>query len=201
MHVVPFMALSFPLGDATDAPADSLAGRYSWQWMPLEIGLGAKPIENLYVGGYFNVTVGFEGSDLHTRGRCEAGNDVEDDVSCSSHSVHAGIELRYTFTPAESLSGWVGYGAGVTSATQSISDAGHYSEETTAKGYDFGRISGGLDVRVTRGFGFGPYAVATIGRFTSQSTEIRNRDTFSGDVDDQTMHTWLSLGMRLVVFP
>jgi hypothetical protein len=201
MHFVPFAAVSFPFGYATDARGDSLAARYGWQWMPLEVGLGAKIIEELYLGAYFNAAVGSEGDDVHTEGRCEAGNDVDDDVSCSAASFHLGLELRYTFSPGERLTGWVGYGAGITTASQTISDAGRYSETSSAQGYDWARLSGGMDFRAGRGFGLGPYAAVSIGRYVHQRTEIGNIVTFSGEIERAAMHAWLSVGLRMVVFP
>ena len=147
MHFVPLTAMSFPFGSATGERSDSLSSRYSWQWVPFDIGLGAKLIDELYVGGYLNLGVGYEGSDLKTEKRCEAGDDLGDDVSCSSVNVHAGLEVRYTFAPAESASGWLGYGVGITAATQSISDAGQYEETSTVQGIDWARISGGVDFR------------------------------------------------------
>jgi opacity protein-like surface antigen len=201
MHFTPLLAMSFPFGAATDEPHDSLRSRYGWQWVPFDVGVGAKPIDELYVGGYLNLGVGYEGSDLTTEKRCEAGDDVSDDVSCSSDNVHAGLEVRYTFTPAESSTGWLGYGVGITSATQSISDASGYRESSTVRGIDWARVSGGVDFRLARGFGLGPFAVVHIGRYTHQRTEIREVVTFSGAIDDQAFHAWLTLGLRLVVFP
>jgi len=201
MHFVPMTALIFPFGLATDAQGDTLSARYAWQWMPFEIGLGAKLTGELYLGGYLNVGVGIEGSDLATEARCDAGVDAVDDVSCSASSVRVGLEARYTFTPAESMSGWLGYGFGFTSASQTIKDAGRYSETSTASGLELARLTGGLDFRFKRGFGMGPYAMASVGRYTHQRTEIRNVATFSGDIADPGVHVWLALGLRMVVFP
>ena len=201
MHLVPMTAVSFPFLDATGAPGDSLSARYGWQWMPFELGLGAKIIEPLYLGGYLNVAVGAEGDDRHSERHCEAGNDVSDDVSCTATSVHLGLELRYAFTPADSMTGWVGYGAGYTAGVQTISDEGQYSESSTAQGFDLARLSGGLDFRATRGFGVGPFGVVSVGRYVHRRTEINNDVTFSGDIDDPTQHVWLTLGLRLVFFP
>lgn len=201
MHFVPLTAVAFPFGDASSAPRDSLAGRYSWHWVPLELGLGAKVIDSLYVGAYFNFGVGWEGNDPDTRARCSAGDDLEDDVSCSSTSLHGGIELRYTFTPAEASSGWIGYGIGGTTATQIISDEGRYREVSTASGVELARLSGGFDFRVKRGFGLGPFGVISVGRYTHQRTSLRNVVTYSGTLDDPSFHAWLCLGLRMVVFP
>ena len=201
MHLVPLVAMSFPMGSATGERGDSLGARYSWQWVPFDIGLGAKVIDEIYVGGYLNLGVGYEGSDLKTEDRCEAGDDLGDDVSCSSVNVHAGLEVRYTFEPAESVTGWLGYGVGITSATQSISDAGRYQETSTVRGIDWARVSGGLDFRSSRGFGLGPFGVFHIGRYTHQRTEMREVATFSGDIADPAFHAWLTVGLRMVIFP
>ncbi|RYZ10284.1 MAG: hypothetical protein EOO73_01540 [Myxococcales bacterium] len=201
MHFVPLTAFSVPLGNASGARRDSLGGRYGWQWVPIELGLGAKVIEELYIGAYLSLGVGYEGSDSRTAARCEAGNDFEDDVSCSSTTVHAGIEARYNFEPAESLNGWFGYGFGMTSGNESVSDSGRYRESTTARGLDVARLSGGLDFRAKRGFGLGPYAILSIGRYLHTRTEVREDVTFSGDIDRKSFHAWLSLGLRMVVFP
>ncbi len=201
MHFVPLTALMIPLGDATGARGDSLGGRYGWQWMPFEVGIGAKVIDELYVGGYLNLGAGAEGSDLATSARCEAGDDVDDDVECSAVSVRAGIEARYTFTPSESYSGWLGYGVGFTSGTQYISDAGRYSESTTSQGIELGRITGGLDFRNWRGFGLGPFVMFSVGRYSHTRTQVRDLVTYSGDIDDPDLHLWVGVGLRMVVFP
>lgn len=201
MHFVPLTAVIFPFGDATGDRGDSLSARYGWQWMPFEIGLGAKITDEIYLGGYLNLGVGSEGGDLATSSRCEAGDDVEDDVACSAVSVRAGIEARYTFTPSESSSGWLGYGVGFTSGTQYISDAGRYSETTSSQGIELGRVTGGLDFRAKRGFGLGPFGMVSIGRYTHTRTEIRDLVTFSGDIEDPDIHLWVGVGLRMVVFP
>jgi hypothetical protein len=201
MHFVPLTAVAFPLGSATGASRDSLSGRYSWHWIPLEVGLGAKVVDHLYVGTYFNFGVGWEGNDPDTEAHCEAGDDLEDDVSCSSVSGRGGIELRYTFTPAEGASAWAGYGIGGTFASQTISDEGRYREVTTASGLELARLSGGIDFRVKSGFGLGPFVVLSVGRFLHQRTELRNAVAYSGSIDDTAFHAWLSLGLRMVVFP
>jgi hypothetical protein len=201
MHFVPMTAVIFPVGSATGASNDSLGSRYGWQWVPFELGLGAKVIDELYIGGYINVGVGTEGSDLSTAGRCDAGHDVIDDVSCSAVSVRLGIEARYSFTPAEPVSGWVGYGFGYTAASQTISDVGRYTETSTAHGLELARLTGGVDFRVKKGFGLGPYAMASIGRYSHARTEIRNVETSSSDIADPAVHAWLGVGLRMVIFP
>lgn len=201
MHVVPFVGMAFPLGDATGGRGDSLGARYGWQWVPLQLGFGAKVSESLYIGGYLDVSVGYEGSDQATKRRCEAGDDLEDDVSCSSSSAHLGVEARYTFNPTETFAGWLGYGIGYTAASQSISDAGRYEESSTVRGLEFARLSLGLDMRLSRGFGMGPFAMASFGRYLKQETLINGYEASSDSIDDQAFHCWLTIGYRLVIFP
>ena len=201
MHFVPFTGVLFPFGSATGARGDSLSNRYGWQWVPFEIGLGAKITDELYLGPYLSVGVGAEGSDLAVEKRCEAGDDVIDDVSCSAVSVRMGLEVRYTFTPAEQMSGWVGYGFGYSVGSQTISDEGRYTETETARGLELARLTGGLDFRLTRVFGLGPYAVASIGRYNAQRTEIRNGEASNRDIADPATHVWLGLGLRMVILP
>ncbi len=200
MHFVPATAVLFPVGAATSAANDSLSARYAWQWMPLEVGLGAKVIDPLYLGAYLNFAYGLEGSDLRTEARCDQDSDVVDDVSCSATSVRLGVEARYTFTPAERMSGWVGYGFGYTFGSQTISDTGRYTETSTAQGLELARLTGGLDFRVKRGFGLGPFALVSIGRYTRERTTINNVVS-SSDIADPAVHAWLSVGLRMVVFP
>lgn len=201
MYVTPVATVSFPMGDASGAKGDQLSARYGWQWVPLDIGLGAKVLDPLYIGAYLDLGVGSEGSDSKTEGRCEAGDGVEDDMSCSSVTMHAGFEAQYAFSPAKSMSGWVGYGAGINMGSQSISDAGRYSETTTASGVDYARVSGGLSLRLTKGFGLSPFGMVTIGEYLHTRTQIHNITKFSGAIDDKALHAWLTLGLRVVIFP
>ncbi|HEY6077512.1 MAG TPA: hypothetical protein VIW29_01835 [Polyangiaceae bacterium] len=201
MHFVPLMGIAFPLGDASGTSGDSLSARYGWQWVPLELGFGAKVTESVYVGAYLDLSVGYEGSDHVTKRRCEAGDGLDDDLTCSSSSAHLGVEARYTINPTETFAGWFGYGIGYTAASQSISDAGRYEETSTVRGFEFARLSLGLDMRLSRGFGMGPFAVASLGRYLKQETTINDYETSAGSIDDQAFHCFLTLGYRLVIFP
>jgi hypothetical protein len=201
MHVVPFVGIAFPLGDTTGAQNDSLSARYGWQWVPLQLGFGAKITQSLYLGAYLDTSLGYEGSDRATRQHCEAGDGIEDDVSCSSSSAHIGVEARYTLNPDETFAGWIGYGIGYTAASQSISDAGRYEESSTVRGIEFARLSLGLDIRLSHGFGMGPYVGVSLGRYLNQETVINDYESSSDHIDDGAFHAWLTLAYRLVIFP
>jgi hypothetical protein len=193
--------LSFPLGDATGAPLDSLGARYAWQ-VPLGLDIGAKVTPNVFIGGYLVYAFGAEGSDALVEALCDDNDeDLENDVSCGASSLRLGLEVQYHFTPGEKMNGWVGYGAGFESASQYIKDQQQgYAETSRLSGYTYGQLSGGLDFR-SKVFGAGPYAELAIGRYTKASTEVNAEETASGDIADPAWHAWLSLGIRMVLFP
>jgi hypothetical protein len=193
--------LSFPVGDVSGAPGDSLGARYAWQ-VPLVFDIGAKIGPSVFLGAYLGFGFGAEGSDPVVEGLCDDDDDnLENDVSCSAVTVRFGFEAQYHFMPGEKMNAWVGYGAGWEAATQTLSDRTQgYSESTTAHGFTYASLSGGLDFR-TRVVGAGPYAEVAAGRFTRQTTEVSNVEAGEGDISDPAWHAWISLGLRMVLFP
>ena len=47
----------------------------------------------------------------------------------------------------------------------------------------------------------GPFGVFHVGRYTHQRSEMRDVATFSGDIADPAFHAWLTVGLRMVIFP
>ncbi|HEX6271477.1 MAG TPA: hypothetical protein VFZ53_00485, partial [Polyangiaceae bacterium] len=193
--------LAFPFGDATGAPLDTLGARYAWQ-VPLGLDIGGKLGPNVFVGGYLTYAFGAEGSDTLVEALCDDDDeDLENDVSCGASSLRFGLQVQYHFTPAEKTNGWIGFGAGLTSASQYLKDNQFgYSETVRLSGYTVAQLSGGLDLR-SKLVGAGPYAELSLGRFTRSSTEVDARETASGDIDDPAWHAWLTFGIRMVLFP
>jgi hypothetical protein len=194
--------LTFPAGRASGASGDALGARYAWQW-PFELGLGAKPSEHVYVGGYFVFGLGAEGSDSRVARACvDKDNDLNNDVSCSAYSLHAGIEARWTFSPDRRTTPWLSYGAGPTLASQNIDDRpSARSETTTVTGWDFARVGLGLDLRAARAVGLGPYVGVAFGRYLHTKTEVNGVTTYDGAIDQAAWHSWISVGARIVLFP
>ena len=196
MHIVPFAAVRIPVGKATGESGDSLAGRYAPQF-PLEVGVGAKVTETIYVGGYVGTSFGTEGNDARLEAHCESG----ERVACSSRSFYGGVEGRYVFEAASTTPAWVGLGFGLTDAEEHISDGGAYSESVELLGLSLARLSGGIDYRFGRGFGLGVYGLVDVGSYFWTSTEVRGDRTFRGDVSSPAVHAWLGGGVRMVIFP
>lgn len=193
--------LSFPAGDATGAPGDSLGARLAWQ-VPLALDIGAKIFPNVFVGAYLGLGIGAEGSDPLVEGLCsDDDEDFENDVSCSGTTFRIGLEGQYQFTPDQKTNPWIGYGIGFEGANETLkAQEQGYTEEASASGMTYATISGGLDLR-TKAVGAGPYGEVAIGRFTKGSTEVDGEETASGDIQDPAWHAWISLGLRMVLFP
>jgi hypothetical protein len=194
--------VALPIGLASSAPGDGLRERYSSQWV-LEVDLGAKVTDALFVGGYFGFGVGAEGSDERIEGFCDDdGSDSENDIQCSVVGFRIGVLGRWSFLPAGTINPWLAYGIGYEAQSQSINDriVGR-REETTAGGFEFARLSAGFDWRPGKTFGFGPLLEASLGSYTNTSTEVNDETTFEGDVEDSAIHTWVTLAIRGVFFP
>ena len=56
---------------------------------------------------------------------------------------------------------------------------------------------GGVDFRLSRAFGIGPFVDLSVARFSS------GHDDLVGDFDipNKATHEWLTLGVRAVIFP
>lgn len=197
------MGLNFPFGRATGETGDGLGRRYKWQWDLLLIGLGAKVTENWYVGAYVDATFGAKGNDLRVRTACrDRDSNLENDVGCSTSVLRAGLETRYSFSPAGEADYWVGYGLGPVQASQTIHDRVAGRRETTrASGWEYVRLSTGATFRGTQALGIGPYALFSAGQFRRSTTEINDQDVFQGQIENRAFHFWAGVGIRLVLFP
>lgn len=187
-----------PFGDATGESGDTQKSRYAPQFA-FELALGAKLSAPVYVGGYAGAAVGNEGDDEYARQSCEGGLH---DVSCSSASERLGVEIQYHFVPDGLVNPWVGYGLAYEWASQTLTDriAGR-TERSEVRGLQYGRLQTGIDFRLGKAIGLGPYFYVELGRYTQASTTIYGRETYSGAIDQTATHGWFGSGFRLVIFP
>jgi opacity protein-like surface antigen len=196
------LGLMVPFGAATSDAGDGLRDRYSTQGF-LSLDLGAKLGESFFLGGYMGFSFGSEGSDTAVEQACEDNDDDgNNDVSCSTSTLRLGVLFRYSFAPAERANPWLGYGIGWTQANQEIDDrVTGRRESTTVSGIELARLAAGVDFRLSKAIGLGPELVAAFGRYSDTETQVNGDETFSGDIESPAIHTWLSLGFRLVLFP
>lgn len=183
--------VALPAGRLSESTA--MAGLASAQ-IPAFLDIGAKVTRHLFIGGYGSLGLGGV-SDRWER-RCS------DKSDCSSRSMHIGAQIQYHFAPAERVSPWIGYGVGY----EWLWTQGH--PETTYHGPEYGRFMLGVDARLSRELGFGPFVDATFARYTRISYEqdfrgasSSNAVVTSTDIDDTSTHSWVTIGLRLVLYP
>lgn len=163
---------------------DDLAGVQ----VPLHLELGGKPIPNLFLGGYLGLGVGGAGGALADA--CQQGG-----RSCVSASLRIGLEIQYHIAPEAKMNPWLGYGIGIASM-----GAGTGDSTVTAAGPEYAHFMAGLDFRLGKAIGIGPFVDFSLGRYT-QATVETPRGKVEGEIDKTALHQWLTLGARLVVFP
>lgn len=77
---------------------------------------------------------------------------------------------------------------GGTSVTQSIA------------GPEFAHLMGGVDFRVSKVFGIGPFLDFSLGQYSSVGGSGGSSST-SADIKDKALHQWLTLGGKFTFFP
>ena len=184
--------LAIPFGEADKG--ESMSDITSVQ-VPLIVDIGGKPIPELFLGGYFGF--GFGGAAGRLGDACSASG-----ASCLSVSLRLGVEAQYHILPSAGVNPWIGYGIGYESVAISMSDNGE-SASISSAGLEFAHFMGGVDVRMTRVFGIGPFVDVALGKYSSVSSDSSNRSSVTVDIDSsrRTTHGWVILGARMVFFP
>ena len=179
---------SIPMGNAFSGVAQSkLSDSVSGQ-VPVIVDIGGKVIPELFLGGYLGL--GFGGVAGSIKQACDAIN-----ASCLAVGVHLGVEAQYHILPGGSANPWLGYGLGLESLGFSISQ-GNTTQSASYSGFEFARLSGGVDFRISRVFGIGPFIDLSLARY---STFHDGNDDI--ELTNKATHQWLTLGARAVIFP
>lgn len=163
---------------------DSLADMSEWTsgQVPIVADIGSKVSEHWFIGGYAGLSFGRGGS------RCS---------TCVSTGVMGGFEVLYSFLPSGRTNPWLGYGLGVEGL--SLTDT-HPNVNYTLVGIEFAHLLGGIDFRITKAFGVGPFIDFGAGQYVSASISDSVRYS-SGSITNRAFHQWLALGVRFTVFP
>jgi len=171
---------STPLGNAMkDSPmSDWFTGQ-----VPFVIDVGGKPWEHLFFGGFLGLSGG------------GAGDALVDCTGCSSIGVRFGAEALYSFLPGGRVDPWLGYGIGF-----AYVDVGDDSGTVDLSGFEPAILSGGVDFRLSRVFGLGPFVELSLGRYSTIGAESGDFGV-TNDLDERATHAWLTLGVRGVFFP
>ena len=191
--------LSFPIGSISGGPSptnasasDALSNYFSTQ-IPIHIDVGWKIIPSLFLGLYTSFSFGSAG-DVFSANQCPGST-----RSCGTSAIRLGVEIQYDFQPAERLNPWVGYGFGFESSGASASGGGVNVGETFT-GLELARLEGGLDWRVSRTFGVGPFGNLALGEYSHEHVQGTN-GTADASIPTKALHAWLTLGIRGVLFP
>ncbi|HTA90614.1 MAG TPA: hypothetical protein VK745_13585 [Polyangiaceae bacterium] len=158
--------------------------------VPIIMDIGGKVIPELFLGGYLGL--GFGGAAGETKAACDLNGG-----SCIAIGVHLGIEAQYQILPAGAVDPWLGYGFGFESQALSQSNDSNSATSTVSYGgFEFARLMAGVDVRVNRVFGVGPFLDLSFARYSTIS-----QGSQSQDIPDPATHEWLTVGARFLFFP
>ena len=176
---------SVPMGKAEQGldMSDFVSGQ-----VPFIVDIGGKIMPQLFLGGYFGLGFGAPAGAL--KRECDLRNGT-----CVAVGVHVGIEVQYHFLPGGSVNPWLGYGLGSESTAASLS-IDYRTQSFGYNGFEFARLMGGVDFRINRVFGLGPFVDLSLTQFNKRTDE-----STSTTVPNQATHQWLTVGARFVFFP
>jgi hypothetical protein len=192
---------SIPMGKVSNEPNDAMSDSFGSE-VPFLVDIGAKVIPNLFVGGYVGIGLGISVGAL--RDRCEESN-----ATCLGSDLRLGAQVQYHILPQGNANPWFGYGIGFELISVSVKPNGQpagtiaSSEDGTveASGFEFAHLMAGVDVRMSRGFGLGPFLDLSLGQYSHMKVDVPRWPAEDRDIPDKAMHQWLALGLRCVFFP
>lgn len=170
------------------AMSDGFSGQ-----VPIFIEIGGKVIPNIFVGGYLGL--GFGGAAGQFDTLCSQGG-----LTCVTVGLRLGAEIQYHVLPGEKTNPWLGYGFGFESVAIGMSASGQTFTDSFS-GLEFAHLMGGVDFRLSRVFGIGPFVDFSLGQYTSYHVEAPGIGSQDGDVQTTAMHEWLAFGARGTFFP
>ncbi|MBX3185396.1 MAG: hypothetical protein KF819_00210 [Labilithrix sp.] len=168
--------LAVPLGEAV--PNRGLGETWSPQLLTW-VDVGGKPIPELFIGGYLATGLGGVG-------------DGQACSSCTAYSFRIGAQIQYHFQPANKVDPWIGYGLGWDFSGVFTSARFGRAGSLRLSGPEFAHLMGGLDFRISRVFGVGPFADFALGTYTTAD---------GGSIPDTALHQWLIVGAKFTFFP
>lgn len=151
--------------------------------VPFLLDLGAKFNDYVFLGGYFGFAVG------------GCGNSTAN--SCVGLGLRFGPEIVVSLVPDGRVDPWLGYGLGMELGGNG-SNSGNDAVDTF--GWEFAHFMGGVDFRVSRGFGVGPFVDLGLGEYTALSVTLNNQQS-DVPILEHGVHGWMTLGARFVIFP
>lgn len=178
------IAYGIPMGGATKAQSsldedvdlsDVVAGL-----LPIQLDLGYRINNHLFVGGYGSYAFGFK-PDL-----CDETGAPECD---SPSQVRVGGQVLFNILPVtHAMSPWIGAGIGYEWLNGPVFDG-------QLHGMEFFNVQAGVDFRLADHMRLGPYAQFSLGQYSTTSATVLGEDV-SNDLDDKATHEWLDFGLK-----
>jgi hypothetical protein len=184
---------AIPLGSFDDEPGADMSKIYSGQ-VPFIVDIGGKIGKYVFLGGYLGLGIGGTGDLLSPA--CDLSG-----ASCATATFRTGIEVEYNFLPDRLANPWVGYGIGYESSAAGISVPGQSDRSFSGQGIEFAHLLGGVDFRLGRVFGIGPFVDFSVGEYFHAHIDVGNSTALDGSIDQTAIHEWLTFGVRGVFFP
>jgi len=151
----------------------------------VEVGFKVHPL--LLIGGYGALSLGGVASTFANAQGCNTGR------ACGSVDLRVGLQLQVHFRPAALLNPWVSYGLGYESVSASSSGGGTAPTGETYSGFEFARFGGGVDLRLSRYFGFGPFVQVDFGTYTGEHL-AEPTATQDANIPNTALHEWFTAG-------
>jgi outer membrane protein len=201
---------SQPFGGIDESAHQNLGEVVEWQTF-LWMDLGYRVSPRVFVGGYVSGGSASLGQSLYER--CEiSGDDYGAAWECDANVYRFGGQVHYRVFEEEPITPWVGAGLGWEVLTLVMAED-YVEESVTLSGFEILNIQAGLDFSALEILGLGPYAEASLGRYTSSTVECEPDLAYSigtprpaceqssGSIDDRVMHGWGTIGLRLRLGP
>jgi hypothetical protein len=122
-----------------------------------------------------------------------------DGVDCAVTTFRAAVEGRYVFRPLARRTWWVGAGLGSEAAQVMLSNNNGTRPYLPTFTGGLLRLSAGWDRRINQSFGWGFYGGWSVG--TYGKTRLGDSGPYSNVEGEARSHSWLDLGVRLILFP
>ena len=163
--------------------------------VPLWLDAGYRLTPELMLGAYFVyglVLPKTAASGDPLGGGCPEGFD------CFASGVRLGLQAQYRFLLGPAFQPWLGIGVGyewVSSRLEGQAFGIPLDASTSYSGPDLLHLQGGVDFRLGRVFGLGPFLSVSAMEYTSCSLEL-SADSSTCELNDKGWHGWLVFGVR-----
>jgi hypothetical protein len=119
---------------------------------------------------------------------------------CNVSTGRVALEGRYTFRPLDRRTLWVGAGLGAETTRVTVEGSDDQRDDLPSWSGGLFRLSAGWDHRMSRNWGYGLFAAMSMGRY-DEVTYGDSGDAVDVPGDDHQGHSWLDLGVRIILFP